>query len=634
MSVKNRSGITRAMCITGIVILLAFVFSCPICFADVITTAEEAGPAEYIYVAGNPDLYLVEYYDKESETYKGLMPELLSKVSEITGLSFAYVDAGQKNNQLELARNNQVEIVTSFSKGSFNNKAVPNQVPVFTATIDGKQCDICIGFTAIASEELQNEIISAFESIPDSEKANAAISHSINNRPDEKNTTWIFVFIAALIAAIVTATAVHFYKRKKIEKIKMNAMTDELTGLGDSRYFFYSIEYLIAEQLRDLYYIAYISFAGSKEEKTLSEQEVIEVQKIVGQHLKTGLAAGEYAFRISEGTFAFVYQSSSKETAKARIGEIVKPLEGFAAGICSFAENPGCDGRFLLESAKQGYMYAVDHKFSIAFSQKKLVNKRIADDRLKQSIGKAIDNREFQIYMQFITDKTTEKICGAEMLSRWDNPERGLLRPDSYIEIMQNTGAITKHDYYIFENLCLLLEHWETTEYKELFLTCNFTRFSLSEKDFADKIKVISDKYNFEHKKLVIEMTEDSIAKDSRMVAHNIEKCRGMGFKIAIDDMGRGFSSIADLYGSEIDLVKIERNIVIAGTDEKGFRLLNGIISLAHNMNAKVLCEGVETEEQRKMVQNTECDYIQGYYYSRTLPYDEAMEFLSSQKHY
>ncbi len=634
MSVKNRSNITRAMCITGIVILLVSVFSYSKCFADVITTTEETGPAEYIYVAGNPDLYLVEYYDTESETYKGLMPELLSKVSEITGLSFAYVDAGQKNNQLELARNNQVEIVTSFSKGSFNNKAVPNQVPVFTATIDGKQCDICIGFTAIASEELQNEIISAFESIPDSEKANAAISHSINNRPEEDNTTWIFVFIAALIAAIVTAIAVHFYKSKKIEKIKMNAMTDELTGLGDSRYFFYSIEHLIPKQLSDLYYIAYISFAGSKEEKALSEQEVIEVQKIVGQHLKTGLAADEYAFRISEGTFAFVYQSSSEEIAKARIGEIVKPLKGFAAGICSFAENPGRDGRFLLESAKQGYMYAVDHKLSIVFSQKKLVSKKIANDRLKQSIGKAIDNREFQIYMQFITDKTTEKICGAEMLSRWDNPERGLLRPDSYIEIMQNTGAITKHDYYIFENLCLLLEHWETTEYKELFLTCNFTRFSLSEKDFADKIKVISDKYNFEHKKLVIEMTEDSIAKDNRMVAYNIEKCRGMGFKIAIDDMGSGFSSIADLCGSEIDLVKIERNIVIAGTDEKGFRLLNGIISLAHNMNAKVLCEGVETEEQRKMVQNTECDYIQGYYYSRTLPYDEAMEFLSSQMHY
>ena len=127
----------------------------------------------------------------------------------------------------------------------------------------------------------------------------------------------------------------------------------------------------------------------------------------------------------------------------------------------------------------------------------------------------------------------------------------------------------------------------------------------------------------------MIEITEDTLTVDPLNSAKNISECNKMGFRIAIDDMGSGFSSLLDLYNNHIDFVKIDRHLVAEGTTQRGQKLLNGIISLAHSLDAKVICEGVTTEADAKMIQNTECDMIQGFYYSRVLPLDEGLRYLS-----
>lgn len=161
-----------------------------------------------------------------------------------------------------------------------------------------------------------------------------------------------------------------------------------------------------------------------------------------------------------------------------------------------------------------------------------------------------------------------------------------------------------------------------------IFLTCNFTRISIAEEDFASRIKEIANKYSFDRNKLVIEITEDSLTANNKQSQKNIAMCKEMGFKIAIDDMGSGFSAISDLYDNDVDVVKIEQSIIHKATTEKRYKLLKALIYLAHDMNARVICEGVETEEHRNIVLKTDCDMMQGFYYSRVLPYREAMNFL------
>lgn len=147
--------------------------------------------------------------------------------------------------------------------------------------------------------------------------------------------------------------------------------------------------------------------------------------------------------------------------------------------------------------------------------------------------------------------------------------------------------------------------------------------------DCRSRTEFIAEAVRFDHRNLMIEITEDTLTVDPHNSAKNISECNKMGFRIAIDDMGSGFSSLLDLYNNHIDFVKIDRHLVAEGTTHRGQKLLNGIISLAHSLDAKVICEGVTTEADAKMIQNTECDMIQGFYYSRVLPLDEGLRYLS-----
>ena len=254
----------------------------------------------------------------------------------------------------------------------------------------------------------------------------------------------------------------------------------------------------------------------------------------------------------------------------------------------------------------------------------------IKANSLLESLG--ITEDEFKVYLQLITENRSGKICGAELLSRWHNPEYGILRPHEYIDILKETGQIIRHDCNIFSSVCRLLENWSKEPYDRLFLTCNFTRISLSQNDFSDHITEISLGYKFDRSRLVIEVTEDSASENSEIVSKNICRCREMGFKIAIDDMGTGFSSFADLYDNEIDLVKIGSEFISSCTSKRRKIMLSDIISLVHNSGAKVLCEGVENLDQADFLDGVNCDMMQGFYFSKILPLSECEKFLRTEK--
>ena len=175
--------------------------------------------------------------------------------------------------------------------------------------------------------------------------------------------------------------------------------------------------------------------------------------------------------------------------------------------------------------------------------------------------------------------------------------------------------------------VCDKLSKWAKTDFKELTISCNFTRITISEKDFVTKIKNIAERYEFDRSKLIMEITEDSIEKNLDVARNNIIKAKELGFHIALDDIGSGYTSLISLGEYPIDIVKIDREVLLLSEKESGKKLFWGIISLIHNLNLKVVCEGVETEEQNTLVSESDCDYIQGWYYSKALPETKAEDF-------
>ena len=252
----------------------------------------------------------------------------------------------------------------------------------------------------------------------------------------------------------------------------------------------------------------------------------------------------------------------------------------------------------------------------------------LSERKLLKNIKKGFENQEFKMYLQFIVDNKQGKITSAETLSRWENASGEVIFPGTYIGILEKSGLITRFDYYMFEKVCQKLSQWKGTEFGDVTLSCNLTRITISEKDFVEKIKEISDKYDFDRSKLLIEITEDSVEKNLVVAMLNIFEIKKLGFRIALDDMGSGYTSLVRLCEYPIDVVKIDREILLLAETEKGKKLLFGIVSLAHFLNLKVVCEGVETEEQNKLVAESECDYIQGWYYSKALPESHAEDFV------
>lgn len=635
---KRSPGIIKP--VAALLLCFAFCGSGCVCLASVTATAEATGPADSVYVAGNPDQYPIEYYDRDAKCYKGVLPELLAEISEKTGISFVYVGAGTKNRQAQLAKNSQVEMLTAIWEDDTDCGAA-SRFPVFQVTVQGKERSICIGFTDIIDDERKDSIVSAFSEIPENEKSERILAFTLKNQPAGDRQIWIYAAVSGALAAVLTLIIVFAVLKKKKKEQKQSNMTDDLTGIGNRNYYIYSFDRLIPRQIKNLYYVAYLAFDAEKLRGLYGSEECNSIQKNAAVHLSAKTGPAESLSRIKNGVFAFAYQSNNKEAAEERIREILSSLGNylaqfskeyariFAAGICCLAENPHCAAEAALDNARQGYLYAVKNTLPYAFSTEKLLSDTKKDEKLRLRVAKAVENNEFKPYLQFIVKADTGEICGAETLSRWQNPELGLMTPGEYIEVLQETGLILVHDYNVFDRVCRQLQEWSGTEYGDLFLSCNFTRLSLSSSDFSEQIKSIAGKYRFDHRNLMIEITEDTLTVDPHNSAKNISECNKMGFRIAIDDMGSGFSSLLDLYNNHIDFVKIDRHLVAEGTTHRGQKLLNGIISLAHSMDAKVICEGVTTEADAKMIQNTECDMIQGFYYSRVLPLDEGLRYLS-----
>ena len=337
--------------------------------------------------------------------------------------------------------------------------------------------------------------------------------------------------------------------------------------------------------------------------------------------------------------FALVCQRSSREAAQqhteALVRELNAYLEGFRAeyngsfraGICSLEENPDYSGEAALYSARQGCAYAFGHGMLCAFGNKRMVGESEQLDRLRRRTAEAVAKGEFEPYFQFVVDRGGT-IIGAETVSRWQSPEDGLLPPSKYIDLMIRAGTVTEHDLYMLRCACAQLQSWRREGRGTLWLSCNFTRQSIADEKILARVREIVEQYDFMRDRLVVELTEDSYTHDREAALRTIEGLHAMGLRIALDDMGAGYSSLSDLCTYPIDGVKIDRSILLDAEEERGRALLAGLVQLAHSMGIRALSEGVETKEQLDIALAAGCDFIQGFYFSRVLPKREAERYL------
>ncbi len=617
--------------------LTALVFCMQPVFSEVITTQKTEGYAEYVYIAGNPDNYPIEYYDEETKAYKGVIPDLLKEISESTGLNFVYINGDKKDREI-LGENLQVDIVSSVSENTSYGK---DYIELIAYEKGGEIIRAGLSFTSLADESKIAQIKSTIGEIPETQRDGIYLSYATQKA--KPHYSW-FIALGMLLLLLFSSIIVLIIRIKRIRKEnEVDKMTDPETGMGNLQFFKYHFRYTVGDISRNLYHIAYIVLDSSYLRSYHGDSSFEEVLRYTASVLLENTGDREISARITENGFAFAFQAVSNEDAKKRLQEVLDKLN-------SFEEMKEKSNKLVFHCATYHLQPSDKNCEILLFNLRKNCNKIFGTDKqiiycdthsmnmvqeekkITENILKGFENNEFKMYLQFIVDNKTKKIVSAEALSRWDSREKGLLGPGKYIENMEMSGLISRHDFYMFELACRQLEKWSDTEYKDISISCNFTRITLSEKHFIDKLKMIASSYNFEKSKIAIEITEDAIEKDRETATENVKLCKELGFRVYLDDLGSGYTSLANLCDYPIDVVKIDRDILLKTDTKRGKDLFSGIIALAHSLNISVICEGVETAEQNALVSESTCDYIQGWYYSKALPLEECEAFIHTYK--
>jgi diguanylate cyclase (GGDEF)-like protein/PAS domain S-box-containing protein len=242
---------------------------------------------------------------------------------------------------------------------------------------------------------------------------------------------------------------------------------------------------------------------------------------------------------------------------------------------------------------------------------------------LESSLRAALENRRISIAYQPIVDAYSGSLVAFEALARWSHPEHGIIPPDVFIPIAEDMGLTLRLGEYILQRTCRrmrrLIEHGNSG----LYASVNISPRQLREPTFASDVRHILERCDLPACNLQLEITENASISSLDASIHNLHSLKKMGIRVTIDDFGTGFSALSYLKRLPIDGIKIDRSFVtdiLHDTADQG--IVRTIIALAENFNLLVIAEGVETEQQVRMLRTLGCQYLQGFYFSRPIPED------------
>jgi diguanylate cyclase (GGDEF)-like protein len=238
----------------------------------------------------------------------------------------------------------------------------------------------------------------------------------------------------------------------------------------------------------------------------------------------------------------------------------------------------------------------------------------------ENALRRAIENEEFRVYFQPEVSVATGAIVGVEALVRWEHPERGLVGPDTFIALAEETGLIVPIGTWVLHEACRLARDWQARRPSDapLVVRVNVSARQLAADDLIDIVAAALERSGVEPERLCLEVTESVLVEDPDASARKLAALKALGVKIAVDDFGTGYSSLEYLRRFPVDCVKVDRSFVrgIPHSSED-VAIVNAVIDLGHALGLSVTAEGVETDEQLERLQTDGCDTAQGFLFSR-----------------
>jgi diguanylate cyclase (GGDEF)-like protein len=257
--------------------------------------------------------------------------------------------------------------------------------------------------------------------------------------------------------------------------------------------------------------------------------------------------------------------------------------------------------------------------------------------KLEEDIRQGISREEFELYYQPIVFTKSHQLAGFEALVRWNHPERGFVSPGQFIPLAEETGLIVPLGWWILRTACRQLHTWhqQFPEYAGLKVSVNLSGKQFVQTDLVEKIAEILAETGLEPSTLKLEITEGVVMENADLAIKMLQDIKNLGITLSIDDFGTGYSSLSYLHQFPVDTLKVDRSFVNGmETDHEMLEIARTIVLLAHSLKMDAIAEGVEMIEQVEILKNIDCEYIQGYFFSKPVNVESAGNIIGDSNYF
>jgi diguanylate cyclase (GGDEF)-like protein len=440
-------------------------------------------------------------------------------------------------------------------------------------------------------------------------------------------------------------------RRQALRDVQMLAFYDELTGLPNRTLFLQDLQDCINEckQQAILFGLVFLDIDRYKSVKygfghIKGNQFLIKV----AQRLTAWIQPSDRLARVGEDAFGLLFKNLVHlDELSQKVAEIHKilrlPFQVDKSLIYSSVSIGVVDSTMgynqaeeFLRAADTATYNAKKQAGNTIFFNSQMQTEELERLRLEADLQQAIQQQELHLNYQPIICLTTNQVVGFEALVRWHHQERGWVSPVNFIPLAEQTGLIIPLGEWVLQEACRQIKLWEQELAKtgHLSIAVNLSGVQLTQPGLVNFIENLWK--NCGNKKIYIklEVTESVLMKNGEVAIETLAKLRSNGIQICIDDFGTGYSSLAYLHLLPIDTVKIDRSFVNQMTeDPRNLDIVETIITLAHRLDLNVVAEGVETQAQREILRSLHCEYGQGYFFSKPLPPQQIVTWISQLSH-
>ncbi|MFW2371847.1 MAG: putative bifunctional diguanylate cyclase/phosphodiesterase [Gammaproteobacteria bacterium] len=448
---------------------------------------------------------------------------------------------------------------------------------------------------------------------------------------------WVAVWIALVISTLITRTI-----QAQQEALEHQANYDMLTNLPNRGYINKKIDSLIKQA--DVRHMAVVMMGMDRFREindTLGHDFGDTLLMEVGERLTEEFWENDIVGRLGGDQFAVVLPISEKIHATVVIDKIqnllahpfkVKDINHYmnmSIGISVYPDN-GNDANSLIKSAEVA-MYNAKARGSV-FEFYRSENDPHSVERLLMigDLSNAIEKQEFFLNYQPKIDISSKKIIGVEALLRWNNEVRGMVPPDVFIPLAEQSNIISDITYWVMEHAIAQCSEWQN-KYSDITIAINISSHLFINKDIVPQIKVLLEQYKLAAESLTLELTETAIMLDPMRAIQTMKLINEIGVKLSIDDFGTGYTSISQLKNLPVSEIKIDKSFVMQMLEDIGDeQIVKSIIELSEIMGFQSVAEGIESEAILIRLQELGCDIAQGYHLARPMSSEQLEDYLTN----